>query len=60
MSRSYRHTPVASKTDKFEKNYANRRVRHTNGLLNGGSYRKVYCSCLIGYKIYWEGDNRRK
>ena len=60
MSRSYRHTPVASIRRKDEKRFANRKVRHSNQLFSNGEYRKVYCSCFIGYTFYWDKDNKRK
>lgn len=60
MSRSYRHTPVASIRDKDYKKYASRKVRHTNEVYSNGEYRKLYESVMIGYTFYWDGDNKRK
>ena len=60
MSRSYRHTPMASIRRKEEKRFANRRVRRTNAIFSNGEYRKVYPSDFIGYSCYWANDDRRK
>lgn len=60
MSRSYRHTPVASKRDKAEKRAANRKVRRAKGLFSNKEYRKLYPSYFIGYTFYWDKDNKRK
>ena len=53
MSRSYKKTPVIKDSGckgtryKSGKQIANRAVRNQEDVLNGGSYKKVYCSWNI-------------
>jgi len=47
MSRSYRKVASGSTTDKGMKRVANKKVRRTEVLDNGGYYRKVYESWSI-------------
>ena len=48
MSRSYRKHPVSTDGSphhtKEMKRIANSKVRKTNGIFNGGSYKKLFCS----------------
>lgn len=48
MSRSYKKFPVCKDSaNKFMKRYANKKVRHTLDIPNGGSYRKCFESWNI-------------
>ncbi|KFZ25993.1 MAG: hypothetical protein KQ78_01955 [Candidatus Izimaplasma bacterium HR2] len=60
MSRSFKKEPwVVDKKNKFEKRKANKRVRNTNIVANGRSFRKVSCSYDISdYK--WRLDKEEQ
>ena len=48
MSRSYKkHPRVKDPANKYEKRFANKKVRKTNNVPSGGGYRKIYCSWEI-------------
>jgi len=56
MSRSFKKFPSAKsdgpKSIRFSKRQANKRVRRTNSLDSGMSYKKVYCSWdIVDYKF---------
>ena len=42
MSRSYKKNPVVKDKGKNEKRFANKKVRRTKNVPNGGAYKKVY------------------
>lgn len=47
MSRSFKHTAGWCDRNPFSKKTANKRVRKTEELSNGNSYKKVFCSYNI-------------
>jgi len=58
MSRSYRQPYITQgyggKARRFYKRLANKAVRRTKNIVNGGTYRKVYCSWMIcDFKFRW-------
>ena len=55
MSRSYKHTDfVKDSNKKFMKRFANKKVRHSKNVPNGGAYKKVFCSWEISdFKWRW-------
>ena len=64
MSRSYKKSPVYTDgspgTTKEKKKVANRKVRHTEDIPNGGAYRKVHDSWDIhDYTIRWTWEEAK-
>lgn len=62
MSRSYRKPYITDgyggKRRQFYKRYANKKVRRTVVIANGGAYKKVSCSWdICDYKIYYSKWN---
>jgi hypothetical protein len=59
MSRSYRKTVFPYESHPKNKKFANRKVRRSNDLLQGGDYRKVYESWNIrcGYWIVFDEND---
>ena len=55
MSRSFRKHPcVKDPASKYMKRYANKKVRHTKDIPNGGAYKKVFESWEISdYCWFW-------
>lgn len=48
MSRSYKkHPRVKDPANKYEKRFANKKVRNSDNIPPRGGYKKVYCSWLI-------------
>lgn len=65
MSRSYHKHPVATdgspKTTQESKKFANKKVRNTEDIPNGGAYKKVSESWEIhDYKSYWPWEEAKK
>ena len=58
MSRSYKKFPVCKQpANKYVKRYANKIVRHTLDIPNGGSYRKCFESWDISdWRWIWTKD----
>lgn len=44
MSRSYKKRPIVKDRNKGMKNIANRKIRNSNDIPNGKSYKKYFCS----------------
>lgn len=62
MSRSYKKFPVCKQpANKYVKRYANKKVRHTLNIPNGGSYKKCFESWDISdWRWIWTKDQAVK
>lgn len=61
MSRTYRKFPCfgtdGPKHRRFAKRQANKRVRKSNNVTNGGAYKKLYCSYdIVDFKWVYYTD----